>query len=965
MKTFIDHIADAITSENLADLQRRCYVFPSRRAGIYFRDTLKNRFSDAAFWSPTIISIEDFVIDTYGRPVTDDITLLFDLFNSYKKFDKSMTLEQFYAWGQVILSDFEEIDRYMADANLVYSNLKDIKDLQYILGEPEEVKQAVKEFQKIFSERKTVLANRFIQNWEIIRKTYNDFTERIDKENRTFKGRAFRKLAENVSNGNQTFENYDQIVFAGFNALSNSEELIISTLLKNGKAEVFFDCDKLYMNDEKEEAGNFLRILKKKWNYNTVHWVETDFLESNNKIQTIGCTQMVGQAKAAGAIIEERLRGLDKEELSRTAIVLGDENLLMPVLHSLPESVDEVNITMGYPFRNTTLFSFISRMFKIHIGGSQGKSGEQYPMDEVMGLLNNTLVSPVFPELSRKLGRRLRNQPGRWISSDEIKSEIGDSWLWMVFKPISEGLNILDNINDFLVRIFNYLKENEADPSDREIIYHGLKYLNRFGDNMLKLDVKIDVNFLYKLFQETFRSIKIPFSGEPLTGMQIMGFLETRALDFKNVIILGVNETKIPAAKLGQTYIPFAVRKAFNMPTFEEQEAIYAYHFKRVLQRAENAYILFNTEVAVDGSGEKSRFLLQLQHKLKIRESQVGQPFQLKYSQKILRNPMRDVDNKISPVTVEKSEEVLARIKDKYVLGRSEKTSFLSPTSLVTYIDCKLKFYLKYIAKVPEEELVFEDIDPRVFGTVVHSVLEELYKPFVGKIIEKYEIKELTQGNKIKDLLNQVLVEEKVIASGDSLQGKDILVASVIRKLVQLVVLADVRIAPFEILSLEKEISEEVTLSNGESIKLGGVVDRVDMVYYKGRQVTRIIDYKTGKVELVSDRKAGIEDPDIYLRPYFLDGKYKSGFQAYYYASLLQRQDTDQPLQAGIFSTRSVKKGARMLRKGEVIDLAILRAYHQKLVEVIEELINSETPFSQTQDISKCQICAYKAICRR
>jgi len=375
--------------------------------------------------------------------------------------------------------------------------------------------------------------------------------------------------------------------------------------------------------------------------------------------------------------------------------------------------------------------------------------------------------------------------------------------------------------------------------------------------------------------------------------------------------------------------------------------------------------VLFNTEVAVDGSGEKSRFILQLKYSLEQKKLKSGEDSGLKLDQKIIRNPMDSLDTKSTSITIEKSPDVMGVINERWTNTDAAKRKRLSPTALINYIDCKLRFYLKYVARVPEEELIMEDIDPRVFGTVVHRVIEILYKPYIDVPLKKSDIQLLAKDETIKGILTTVLEEEKIISKGDSLQGKDILVASVIQRLVSKIIHLDEKIAPFEMKGVEQEIVSEMTLDNGDKVNLGGIVDRIDQIILEDQEIIRIIDYKTGKVDLVPDTKAGLDDFGEYLQYYFSESKYKAGFQAYYYASLVHLQNPVQTLMAGIFSTRTINDGIRFLRKGKVIDSQILERYHEKLKDLIEELLDPGIPFDQTEDLTKCRVCAYKSICRR
>jgi len=954
MKSFLSHIADQITLEDIPHLADWCYVFPSKRSGIFYADILQKKFKGHVYWSPEILGIEDFVYKNTDRIPSDDISLVFKLYKVYKVLEPNLDFEKFYSWGEILLSDFDEIDRNLVNSKELYEGLKDFTQIEETFGDSEEVLKAYGEFIQLFSDNpETELIRRFTRNWRKIYQVYKRFNEAIETDNSWYKGKLFKKLAEDMSGDSYALP-YKKVIFAGFNALSRSEEQIILTLLENGTGEIYWDSDKLYMANDLEEAGYFLRNYKKRWKYTGVHWVETNMLEDDKEIQFIGCPKLVTQSKFAGKIVKENDLSTSGTD---TALVLSDENMLIPVLHSV--NTPEVNVTMGYPFRNTSLYQFITEVIRLQQEGVQ-RSDDTYSGDQVLVLLKNTLVSPVFTQKSERIASWIRKEKMRRVSSAELLKLCGDSWLKLIFLSTDDAFRLLDNVSQFLVKLFYFLKDSaqaEENLTSTEIVYHGVKNLQRFSENLRDQEFRPSLRFLSKLFQESFRSLKIPFSGEPLAGLQIMGFLETRALDFKNVVILGANENKIPRTTLGQTYIPYIARKAFGLPTFEEQEAIYAYHFKRLIQRAEKVYIIYDTEVGVDGSGEKSRFLRQLLYRTRSSKSK------LKVVEKTVIVPFSSPEDP-KAITITKTDDVLARL-DRFVSTGQEDHPVLSPTALVTYIDCKLRFYLRYVARVPEVEAGMEEIDRRVFGQILHLALEKVYKPYVGMILEEENLREMARKDSIQQAVRTALEELSLIRKGYGLGGKDLLMESVIRRLILKVLEKDMQSAPIELIDVEKRLRVDIKLSNGIKVSLGGVVDRIDRIQHGSEDFVRVIDYKSGKVDMLGPTKANIEDPEEYLQPYFEDGRYRSGFQAYYYTALMRGMNGNSTYKSAIYELRKMSSGMRYLRSGKEIPRELLESFSRKTRKLVEEIYNPGISFSQTEDIKKCVFCPYNTICER
>ena len=940
MKSFLQQIVDDIPPEKLSELKDWCYVFPSKRAGLYFENLLTARFRGKTYFSPSILGIEDFVNVCSGQKPGDEITLVFLLYKVYKELNPNLEFEKFYSWGQILLADFDEIDRNLIDANQLYKGLTSVKEIDEVFGENEEMKEAYKKFVSLFnSDSNTELSSRFVKNWKDVHMAYTRFDDVMADEGIFHTGKLLKQLAES-----EPVYPFAKLIFAGFNALSKSEEKIIKGTLETGLSEVYWDCDKLFMNNENEEAGQHLRKYRKYWNYSGMHWIETDLINDEKQIWSIGCPQMVSQAKYANNIIQE-----NKLDPSSTALIVGDELLMMPVLNSI--DVEVINVTMGYPIKGTSIYHFVLETIRLH--SDSRKSGDSYMLEShrILALLKNPLVSPVFGRLSADISQKIRKEKLKWVENVELLEICGDSWLSKIFLLPESYVILLENLESFLIKLFYFLKNEDSggDETSKEIIYHGLKHLVSFKENLKKQKFDPGLKFLARIFSETFRSIRIPFSGEPLKGMQVMGFLESRALDFENVILLGVNENKLPKTSIGNTYIPYVARKAFGLATYDEHQAIYAYHFKRILQRAKNVWMLHDTEVAVDGSGEKSRYILQLQNtalnsdKFKIQEKTINVPYKSNSTK--------------TELTVTKSSSIMEKL-NQYVYSAGEAKR-ISPSRLVIYIDCKLRFYLQYVAKVPEKDPVLEQIDARVFGNIIHRTMELVYGPYKSQELSSEILKDIQ--NTIQESIHQAMKEASVIHSTYNLHGIDMLMGSVINKLVGRILEEDKKNFPFTISGLEDEVNQKFRLTDGREVLLGGYVDRIDEEE-DGSQT--IIDYKSGRVDLVSTTHSGVDDAEKYLAPYFSDGKFKSGFQTYFYM-FLKKMTSSKPVKGAIYELKRLGNGKKYLRKGNPMNDEMEATFHKKLQSLIEEILNPEIPFSQTENLKKCTFCPYSVICQR
>ena len=611
MKAFLQHIVDDLDLQNPLALKDKCFVFPSRRACVYFNDLLQKKFHDKVLWGPTVLSIEEFVQQhTTELTVVDEIRLLFKLYEIYKKEAPSITFDTFYAWGQTLLKDFDEIDRYLVDADLLYKNLQEVENIEAVFGPDEEVINAIKGFQEVIdTSQEGKLYKEFSATWTIVGKVYDKFKASLFKDGWAYNGLCYRILAEKLQNALIELP-FEQVVFAGFNALSRAEQKIIDSLLTKDKALVYLDADRFYLDNEGEEAGYFLRKMKKHWRNNTrVKWILNNGFEQAKTIDIIGVSQKSAQARAAA----EKLAQYDAD----AAIVLADESLLLPVLYALPATEGELNITMGYPISGSTTGNLIIAFLRYQASASIGANKKAFVgLDNFKELLDQPAIKHLLPkEIFNLTLSKSRFMSSQLIAEKiQLASEKYQPILNPLFRPITDISKAIDVLSQAILDLYLLNKDSEKPDEilNERIIYSVVKYLQHLQGIIAKANLKISFTILEKLVKESFRQMTAPFAGEPLASLQVMGFLETRALDFDNLILLSVNEDILPAPGNANTYIPFGIRKAFQLPTFLEHNSIYAYHFFRLLQRAKNVTLIYGTQLSVIGTGEKSRFILQV-----------------------------------------------------------------------------------------------------------------------------------------------------------------------------------------------------------------------------------------------------------------------------------------------------------------------------------------------------------------
>ncbi len=937
MITFIDEVIERIKSGDEKDFSSIQVVFPTRRACLIFKNRFAAHFNGPQ-WLPSAVSIEDFILSHSLLPVADDLLLLAELYKAFSEFS-DIQFDDFYQWGKILLNDFDETDSNLVDQQKLYATLQEQADISNSFAPGIEELELITEFWKsVFTDPPSDLRKNFIENWSIIPKVISAFKKRLAEQRISYRGLAYRHVAEAISSGKFS-SNYSKILFTSFYALSKSEELIIESLINQNRAEVLWDADNYYLEDNNQEAGWYLRknnLIDK--NISASKVISGNYFESIPKnIQLTGIPLRVGQAKYLGELLQQ-LSNSGKLNTESTVVVLPDENMLFPVLYALPQQLKEVNVTMGFPAKSTALFSFVNAYVLL-------LKSKRKLVNIIFGRMEFTDF--IFhPYVKNYLNNQHQDFFDYWNNLQltqvdmKLMCEKFNNEFFQLLMQVPENFSALAKHMQQLITILFNSSSNNYSRIEEESIKYFRDALKATSDLLEPYSTTITLTSGYMLLRDMVKSIRIPFTGEPVKGLQIMGFLETRVLDFERVIILSVNEGFLPAVRSAKTYIPYALRKAYGLPTDENQFAIYAYHFYRLLQRANEIHLIYNTELKSNGGGEPSRYLLQIEHELKNKFTHT-----LKVSKQMVATPA--VTHPDITISITKNKAIQQTLQLQYLNADPEKQKAFTASALNTYILCHFKFYLKYVAHLKETEEVEDNIDAAVFGNILHAAMEKLYEP--GEHYTAQKIKSLF--TKIDDAVNEAVHENY---SEAQLEGKNLLLKTIITQLVNDILKNDTQDASFKIEDLENEYKTSIELSNGINAALAGFIDRIDL---KEKHL-RILDYKTGKVTTRSNQNNN-------MQLLFEDARYKAEFQLLLYAYIVSKNKKQQPMQAAFYALREINSGLRYLNNGESIPQTELDEFEERLKMLLNEIFNEEIPFAQTDDWDKCTNCAYKIICNR
>ena len=901
------------------DLSRHCFVFPTRRAAYVFRQKFLNE-KGKTLWLPEILAIRDLIDRLSPYPIADDLVLLLLLHGVVEEFEKEIPLDKFFPWGKILLNDFNELDQNLVDAAMLYRQTIEerVIDVQFALSEDE--LQDVAGFWKLFSKKPlTTLQEDFLSSWKSLPDIYKKFRSVLNEKHLAYEGMAYRIIVDQLKENN-LFLPWNKFVFSGFYALSVVERTIFEELNRQQKADLYWDVDNYYYENPGHEAGLYLR--RNNFLKDSFSWKHDYFHEIPKSIYITGAPEQTAQLKWLSNILKEKLADPAFNPV-KSVIVLPDEAMLVPLLYSLPEELNGLNITMGYPVKHTHFGNLIKAFIEMHKNVKPNSTKQYFVRQHA-----ETFISLINPA---------------WVNEALQKSNqlyIGAETLTTISSDISFAFTTLDSLSSLQKTLERLIQFYTNQKSGSNLNLTVADYISRsFKDLFDSLGIqaeKLSVKMLLQILEEALLTVKIPFTSEPIKGIQVMGFLETRTLDFDHVFILSVNENFLPAAAGGKTYIPYSIRKSFKLPLRNEQDAVYAYHFYRLLQRAREVHLIYNTEAKSVRGGEMSRYILQIAFELNENKSY---PVKLFYNL-VNTEAVMQGDRTIA---IKKDDAVLSRLRDLYI--KAENVKGLSATAIADYVACPLRFYFKNVSKIRKPDEEEKEISGRVFGNIFHKAMSQLYKD--KKEIGKEEFTLLKQ--QIAEVLDQSVLSEykKTVTTGNDLLLKGVLV-DLLNKVVEL----DMNDSPIEIVGLEEKYAGTLILENVGDIAITGFIDRVDKV----NEVFRIIDYKSGndKISTNLDIDSLFENPDK-----------KVMLQLLLYAMLFQQNFPGQPVKAGIYKLREVNAGIQWINGGNILTDEILESFKSNLLELIGEIFNPAVAFSQTEDIDRCEICDFNKICNR
>jgi CRISPR/Cas system-associated exonuclease Cas4 (RecB family) len=962
---FLEKIAQTLHNEFGNTLNRHCLVFPNRRAGLYFLKYLSASI-EKPVWVPSILTINELFRSYSTLQIPGNEILLFELYKIYRKLGKTAeSFDDFYFWGDILLNDFDDVDKYLVDASLLFRNVQDIKKIDQQFGSlTDEQVQIIRRFWINFNpEKPTIEKSGFISIWSVLNDLYSGFRSSLQNQNLAYEGMIFRETAENTDEELFSGIRWDMIHFIGLNALNECEKVIMTRFKNAGKARFYWDYDNSYISEGKlNSAGFFLRNnlklfgndMPSDWNFDTM----LSAGEKNVRRRIIDTSSDLAQVKLISQLIND-LADLTSDNAHHTAVILSDENLLMPVLTSLPEDIGDINITMGYPLKQTLVYTLVRKLMDLQRTSVILDGIVRFSYSDVISILKHSLMSGLLTDSDNEIVNEIIKTNQIWIPAERFAKT---RFLCQVFnKPYTPAL-LSDYFKDILslIALKDEKSTNGADKGNvqsnirNEFIYRVVLSINRLEKIVNSTDISFTTDTYIRILDRMLRIQSVPFSGEPLSGIQIMGILETRALDFKNLVILSVNEGVLPAVTVGSSFIPFSLREAFNLPSVNYQESIYAYHFYRLLQRAENVTFTYNSNSEGLRTGEMSRFLIQMKYEKLLKPDFFNLNFEIKTHGSIGE-------------TIERNDDHLSQLNLLF-MDKSDGR-ILSPSAINTWLNCRMKFYYRYINRLKEPESIAKDIDPGMLGSILHDMLKNLYNDFKGQVIFKNILDSIIGDRQLlirvtNEAINRQLNKGRNdIAGGNELIIRDVLTAYLVK-----ILQVDRSIAPITILNLEDSFRFKMSASsNGSQIDLilGGKVDRIDMV----NGITRIVDYKTGTV---ADTIASIDELFTDDRKKETDG----WLQTLLYCEAYIANSSVSLVHPSVYKIKRLSDGllADKLRlkidnKSEIVvdDYKIVRdQFLDGLTGILIKIFSSDEPFTMTTDIrGKCSYCPYRALCMR
>lgn len=997
---FLEHVAADLMSKYGSDLSRLTVVFPNKRASLFLNAHL-SRLAGRPVWSPRYMTISELFRQNSRRTIADPIKLVCDMHRTFTELTgMDETLDHFYGWGQMLIADFDDLDKNLADADRVLANLRDIHELDQVDYLSKEQKEAIRRFFSTFSDdHNTLLRERFLRLWSRMADIYHHFNSRLQQQGLAYEGALYREVVESTAAAGETAAGLagDIYVFVGFNVLLPVEQRLFSRLKAEGKARFYWDFDKYYM---KSEAGMF--IAKHLADFPNELDSDDDSIyacfATPKSISVVSAPTENVQARYVSQWLgsQHSLDGTPHPTYD-TAIVLCDEKLLPAVIHCLPDCVDKINVTTGYPLSQTPAAALINTLFALRTQGWQ-PNRQRYRLRQVNALLRHPYIADLSPATAR-LQRELNEQKvyypaAEQLCADEVTQLLFGSpdaegaaanqniamlqWMCSVMRKVATANN-----NDNTEQETDGGRRHGQQPTteagsatqafsiQRESLFHAYTLLNRLLALMKQGDLTVDTVTLQRLAAQLMQATTIPFHGEPVQGLQVMGVLETRSLDFRHLLILSAGEGNIPKGVSDTSFIPYALRKAYALTTADHKVAIYSYYFHRLLQRAEDITIVYNNSTSDGQTGEMSRFILQLMvedqhHHIGIKALQASQKF----------IPFR-------PKEVEKTTDMVRKLTARFA-ATAHNASPLTPSAINRYLRCPLIFYYTYIhdLREPDDDNDDDVIDNRIFGNIFHEAAQTIYTRLTEKSrqiaaddLEQMLRKKVDIERAVDQAISKELFHLDAPAAGHDLSGLQLINRAVIIHYLRQLLSIDRRLAPFTIEGLETDVAMDITIGGTQAhdddgrnaqpltISVGGRIDRLDKIVKDGREQIRVIDYKTGShvptplsgVEAIFDTEQLKNHSDYYL-------------QTFLYSLIVGRRHPGTAVSPALLFIQHAGADdySPVLKFGkEYIDDVARHAdtFMEHLTALVGEIFSPDISFAPTPDRTRCAACPYRLLC--
>lgn len=968
MTPFLYKIAEVFYTRYGNELYRHTFVFPNRRAGFFFQKYLAE-IAGKPLFSPSVITIQELFTSLSPYHPADRIEMLVMLYNHFGRLSSSdESFDDFLYWGEMLLNDFNDVDKHMTDAKQLFRNIQDFRSMDDDLTHlTEKQKEAIRRFWTNFmpvgeSETK----KKFQEIWQILYELYTSFRTELQEKGLAYEGMMFRDVAECARKGElDNMENQSaSYLFVGLNALTPAEAVLLEHLKNLGIADFYWDYDSPQVHDIQNRASlwvkeNLQRFPSKFMLQDSGDGVKADTgRKEKTNIEVVGIPSGVGQAKHVAQILS-RLIGSgaipNPDEAIDTAIVLPDERLLLPVLYSIPEEIGKINVTMGYGLSYSSISALIEHIAGLQRNIRQSAGEMMFYHRNVLSILNHPLVYKITKEEAEAIKRYILTYNRIVLSEAEFPRH---PLFQLIFRPLTVWHDIFGYIKNILTFIYGSLTDEKRDKEEagdntrpidleREFIVQYHKTVTRLQDTLH--DAKnMSMETCFRLLKKLTHSISVAFSGEPLSGLQVMGVLETRAIDFENLIILSMNEGVFPLKDPVNSFIPFTLRKGFGLPVYEHQDSTYTYHFYRMISRAKRVFMLYDTRTEEMQTGEVSRYFYQLKYLY---------PDYYEISERVVAYDVAAPE--ISPVSVAKTPEVQRKL-DAFRQGGE---SFLSASLINNYINCPLQFYLTAVEGLYEEDELQESIESDLFGSIFHKLMETIYSRYKAKTVTPDVLTSIAKDDVLLTKLLEEAFAEYYFKEKDDprpLLGQHYLIGEILRSYIKQTLETDKQFTPFEFIGAEYRFGQGASYRVNEELRVNfkGIIDRIDRV----GDSYRIIDYKTGTGTTDFKQVSDLFDGSKANRPYQI-------LQVFVYALFYTMDHPAARLSPVIYYLRSIfddPSPAVTCNKRPITDISVFMDEFLSLFnDCLSEIFNPEVPFTQTKNTKTCQWCAFKELCNR